>query len=107
MKIKRVIFQITNKAKQKDHPSYFSNECIMKGLPAIGKSETFECIAKIYNDTKLTKGVIRSILESGETYIDDFFYLDFDYRLTSSSIDFVKEKGCFKYNIVSILDNEN
>jgi hypothetical protein len=106
MKKKTVILQITNKSNKKNATGFYNGQCAIRGLPGSGSTETYECTAKIYNNSKLTKGVIKSILESGETYIEGFFNLELHHSLQFEAIDFARKEGCFKFNIVSILDPE-
>jgi hypothetical protein len=106
MKKKRVILQITNKSKQKNASFSYNTQWAIRGLPGLGLTKTYECTAETYNNSKLTKGVIKSVLESGETYIEDFFNLELHWSLKLGAIDFAREEGCFKFNIVSILDAE-
>jgi hypothetical protein len=100
---KRVTIEISNKAKKSKYPMQQIVNCSMRNLPTPGEYKIYECTVILYNDVRLTKSLIITALKNGEWGIDEVFGIECVY-LNYLTICWVKDQGCFKYNVVAITD---
>jgi hypothetical protein len=98
---KKIIIQITN--NNRNYSPEFHGKCMGYDLPLT--TQTYEGIATIFNNAKLTKSIIKNTLRAGENNIEGVFRLVIkSNKLNGAGIKFTKSAGCFKIDIIAILE---